>query len=429
MTADRLAANGWIASGLSTGGTASLDAPIRPIDDLAANDLGWLTQHVQPLQAVVDRMAGSASVIETFTTTWQKTATTLDAASEELIRAAGEQTVQWQGNAATGYRRWAAGQATSLGDTAMLATALATTSRTMAEVLAGARRSVGDLLGDLVQRLISAVPRTVVAEGGVTANVLTQATDLIGKYATPIAAIERGVDTTIAQVVPLLLALAPGGTQTRGAATTPDDDMLILAATPDSMLANPGLYGTSPTPSVPAWELIGPDAASRLPQQYSDYYDTAPADLQRQLRETLQTSSRHIASGDLLSDANTEAALRQGPDDTKPTISADGSGVTMAFRHSTTAQASLLRDIIVVDPAATGVNDAKVDLQVAMTKLTSSFVPEHVPRELWVQVPEGTTSESIYGLAQRANLDFRSGINAHFRDPSGQILDVITRMK
>ena len=56
----------------SSGGSMSaLDATIRPIDALSSAGLGWLTPYVQPLQDVVDRMAGMSSVIQTFTDGWQ----------------------------------------------------------------------------------------------------------------------------------------------------------------------------------------------------------------------------------------------------------------------------------------------------------------------------------------------------------------------
>ncbi|MET1074996.1 MAG: hypothetical protein ABWY11_20280 [Umezawaea sp.] len=432
MTANGLTSGGWVVPGLAVGDPASLDTPIRPLDDLAAQDLGWLTQYVRPLQDVADRMTGDASVVETFTTAWAKTATAIDTASERLGSAAGGETAQWQGEAADSYRRGVTDRLTSLGDTAAVAADLAATSKTMAGVLAGARRSVGDLLTDLVGRLTSSVPQAVAAEGGVTANVLTQATDLIGKYATPIAAVERGVDTTIAQVVPLLLALVPGTGQSRGAAPPPsDDDLLILAAAPD---AGPVARPPAPTqprdPTIPTWELLGPDAASHLLEHYSDYYDSMTVDTQAQLRKALQDNTPPLPGALPLSDANTEAALRQGPNGTMPTVGTHDNDVAVAFRNSYVEHAKLLRDVITIDPAGTGVDDPWPDLYTAAEKLRLTPALASAPRELWVQVPAGTTSESLYGLTQRVGATwYYPGIDVHFRDPSGQTLGVVKRMR
>lgn len=72
---EAITGNGWVAGGLGGGeGMGALGASIRPADALAPSGQGWLTEHVKPLQDIVDRMAGNASVIQTFADTWQRAA-------------------------------------------------------------------------------------------------------------------------------------------------------------------------------------------------------------------------------------------------------------------------------------------------------------------------------------------------------------------
>jgi uncharacterized protein YukE len=202
---EAITGNGWIAGGLGTGhGMAALGATIRPADALAAAGFGWLTGSVRPLQDAVDRMAGNPSVIQTFADAWQRVAENLDRTEEDLARSARADTAGWRGSAADGYRGQAAGIGSMLRGTAMLAAGLASATRTMGEVLAGARTTVNDLLTDLVGRLISYTRQAMAAEGGLTPNVMAQATQMVNSYRAPIADVERQVQQTIDNLKPKL---------------------------------------------------------------------------------------------------------------------------------------------------------------------------------------------------------------------------------
>jgi hypothetical protein len=175
----------------SGGGMAALDATIRPIDALSSVGLGWLTSYVQPLQDVVDRMAGKSSVIQTFADGWQRAAAGVEQVQQRLERAVATGVADWTGRASDAYRARATEITTALRGVAALSTATGTAARTMGEAAANARQSAGDLLTDLVRRLISYVSQAMAAEGGVTANVLSQATTMINSYQNPIADIEQ----------------------------------------------------------------------------------------------------------------------------------------------------------------------------------------------------------------------------------------------
>jgi uncharacterized protein YukE len=102
---DTLKGERWVAEGLGAGGgMAVLVASIRPIDRLTAEGLGWLVPHVLPLQAAVDRLAGNASVIRSFTDAWQRASGQVGQVQQELTDSVGAIAAQWQGEAADGYR-------------------------------------------------------------------------------------------------------------------------------------------------------------------------------------------------------------------------------------------------------------------------------------------------------------------------------------
>jgi len=176
-------------------GLAVLDATIRPVDALATAGIGWLTGHVQPLQDVVDRMAGKSTAIQTFSDGWTKAAAGVDQVRQQLEQA----TINaWEGNSAERYQRHAAGVADALHDLATQSANLGETARTTGEAAAEARQQAGDLLTDLVRRLIDYVTRATAAEGGVTADVMSTAASMVDGAREPMAEIEQTLRGTIA---------------------------------------------------------------------------------------------------------------------------------------------------------------------------------------------------------------------------------------
>src|SRR5215472_8494620 len=83
-----ISGNSWVPQGLAAGTSmAALDAHMAPINQLHSANLGWLAGHVQPMQDVLDRMNGKASVIQTFADAWQQVATKVDQIQQQLAHA------------------------------------------------------------------------------------------------------------------------------------------------------------------------------------------------------------------------------------------------------------------------------------------------------------------------------------------------------
>jgi uncharacterized protein YukE len=177
---------------------AALDATIRPVDALNQNGLGWLAPHLQPLQDVVDRMAGRSSAIQTFVDGWQNASTTVEQAQKQLNSSVSGQLADWQGDAGDLYRGRAKEIGDALGEVGVLAKKLSGLATSVGEATASARQSAGDLLTNLVKQVSSYVQQASAAEGGVTANVMSQAVSMVDSYRQPIDDTEQQLRSTIA---------------------------------------------------------------------------------------------------------------------------------------------------------------------------------------------------------------------------------------
>lgn len=424
-----IAGNGWIAAGLTTGhSTATLGATIRPVDDLAAAGLGWLTGLVQPLQDTVDRMAGDSSAIRTYADAWQRTADNLLQTQNDLARSAAADTADWHGSAADRYREHATAVGSALRGTAVLAAGLASATGTAGEVLAGARQNAGDQLTDLVRRLISYASLATAVEGGVTTNVMAQASTMVDSSAGSINALEENVRQSIANVTSLINALAGQPDETTPqVATTRSVEPWQVAALGDPPMPNPVPDAASPT-SVSALQLLAPDqAAATLPSYYSNdhsnFYDNLTPEQQHRLRDEVNAGAKHPPDWVGLSDPNAEAALRQGPPGTHPVVRTHPNLSTIMFKSNDSGVAMLFREVVDTDPAGQG-----SELRDAISNLTRGRTGDpRWPRDVFVQVPDGTTTGQLQDFLGRFGPVPDPTIKVFFRDTSGQPLGVGAR--
>src|SRR5438093_12652706 len=94
----------WVKPSVTGGDLAALTATMRPIDELPRAGLDWLVPYVQPLQDVLDGMAGNAAVIQAFADASQRPAAKVAEVRDQLARRAEAETSDWHGGAADRYR-------------------------------------------------------------------------------------------------------------------------------------------------------------------------------------------------------------------------------------------------------------------------------------------------------------------------------------
>ena len=209
----------WVKPSITGGDLAALAATMQPIKELSGAGLDWLVPYVQPLQDVLDGMAGNAAVIQSFSDAWQRAAAKVSEVRDQLARRAEAETSEWHGGAADRYRARAQELTFALEAAAHVSEATALVARQMGEAIAEARKQVNDLLTDLVRRLISYAKQAVAVEGGVTPNVLAQCTSMIDSYRAPISAIQQRLEQTLDSIEPPQLPVPAGPTAGEQAVT------------------------------------------------------------------------------------------------------------------------------------------------------------------------------------------------------------------
>jgi hypothetical protein len=184
----------WVMGGLNAnGGLTEDDQATKPIQQLEAAGLGWLVDKVRPLQEVHDRMRLNIAAIRNYADAWDRTGEKIKAVADQLAGCVPSDTASWCGVAGDSYRARAAEMVPALQAAATLAAAKSAASIRMGAVTSDARRQVGELLTRLVGELISYVNQATAAQGGLTTEIVSQATQMIDSYAKPIAEIEQNL--------------------------------------------------------------------------------------------------------------------------------------------------------------------------------------------------------------------------------------------
>jgi hypothetical protein len=200
----------WVEAGLGVvgAGLEALGVYMDPVGTLASYGVGWLIEHVQPLQDMLNDLAGTPPVIRAYARTWQNIGEGVERAAGDLETASRDRTVGWRGGAGDAYRARAGEVVDALRGASRVCSGVGAVVTIMGEVVAAVREFVRDLIADAVGRLVVWGLELLVTGGAAAPVVAMQATSLVAKYAAKIADVVRKLLKTISNVAKRLDGLA-----------------------------------------------------------------------------------------------------------------------------------------------------------------------------------------------------------------------------
>ena len=176
----------WIDASVAGLGVAleTVGAVIDPIGTLAAAGVGWLIEHVQPLQDALDMLAGDPDEVEANAMTWDNIANECFAMSEEMSSIITD-VDSWTGSAGDAYRNMAGANADALGCVGGTALSLGTATRGAGALVTMVREFVRDFIAECIGSLISWAAEVAFTAGVGAAWVIPKAvariTEWVGK--------------------------------------------------------------------------------------------------------------------------------------------------------------------------------------------------------------------------------------------------------
>ncbi|SDD85569.1 hypothetical protein [Glycomyces harbinensis] len=147
----------WIDASVAGLGVAleTVGAVLDPIGTLASAGVGWLIEHVEPLQDALDMLAGSPDLVSTHAMTWENVANECFAMSEQLAAFVDADVESWDGEASDAYRDKGDANADVLGCLGGTALSLATATRGAGDLVSMVREFVREFVAECIGSLIA----------------------------------------------------------------------------------------------------------------------------------------------------------------------------------------------------------------------------------------------------------------------------------
>ncbi|MFB9662847.1 hypothetical protein ACFQS3_21955 [Glycomyces mayteni] len=147
----------WIDASVAGLGVAleTVGAVIDPIGTLAAAGVGWLIEHVEPLQEALDMLAGNPTLVEAHAMTWDNVATACFEMSEQLAASVKADLTTWTGEASTAYHAMGDANADVVACVGGTALSLGTATRGAGQLVTMVREFVRDFVAECIGSLIA----------------------------------------------------------------------------------------------------------------------------------------------------------------------------------------------------------------------------------------------------------------------------------
>jgi hypothetical protein len=337
-----IADQSWIEAGLGVAGTGLevLGMVMDPVGSVFAAGVGWLIEHVGPLQEVLDDLAGDPPTIRSYGETWNNVAAELTAIQDDLADAVNSELSGWTGDAADAYREASAGRTEALNGAATVCSGVGLVVTLVGELVAAVREFLRDLIADAVGRLIAWALQVAATLGVGITWVAPQAAAFCAKVAANIADIVRKLLKTLRNVSRRIADLMKSFDDIRGVlqrlarrdGRSPDAADNAPASTSPTASPTTSDSSTSPltttspssTPTAPVSDIDSRAGNSDGPSRGSDE-TTPPDELSQSPSETVSDrTGTSIETSDDAQHAARETVIRN---DGQPIGVEDGPGV------------------------------------------------------------------------------------------------------
>jgi hypothetical protein len=172
-----------------------------PLGSLLQYGVAWIIEHVRPLTAALDWLAGDPAQITGHVRTWRNVAGSLRDEAERLGRAVRLDVADWGGDAGPAYRARAAAQQQAVLGLGRAADTMALATEAAGMLIAAVRLMVRDAIATCVSRLIVYAAEEAGTLGFGTPLVVEQVTTTVAAWAARIAKWLRGLLASLGRLL------------------------------------------------------------------------------------------------------------------------------------------------------------------------------------------------------------------------------------
>ncbi|MCP2320867.1 hypothetical protein APR12_006257 [Nocardia amikacinitolerans] len=203
-TYEAISSGSWVEAGLGIVGVGLEVAAVvvDPFGTLAGFGVGWLIEHVEPLQEALNWVAGDPDQIQAYAKTWSNVSEKINEAAQAHKQSVEQDISEWTGATATAYRARAAETADALAAATKAAEAASQAIEMAGGVVAAVRMVVRDIVAQTVGRLAVWAAEAVFTLGVGIPVVATQAAVYVAKTMNTISKLFRKLASTMSKLTP-----------------------------------------------------------------------------------------------------------------------------------------------------------------------------------------------------------------------------------
>lgn len=157
------------------GGIDALGVLTDPFGALGSLVAGWIIAHLQPVQDLLDQIAGDPNSIYAEAATWHKVAQAISGISTDYVSAARADTAPMDGLMITAYRGYAELQATVMSGIGEICDGVGEGIKLGGTIVAGVRAFIQQLLTDVIGQIIGKVAESLCTLGIAAPHALASA--------------------------------------------------------------------------------------------------------------------------------------------------------------------------------------------------------------------------------------------------------------
>ncbi|MEV0245416.1 DUF6531 domain-containing protein [Nocardia sp. NPDC050712] len=206
---EAISSGSWIDAGLGMVGLAAEAASLAvdPLGTLASYGVGWLIDHVQPLQDALNYVAGDPEQIAAYAKTWENVSAKIAETAQTHKTAVEQDVSDWTGATATAYKTRSAETSDALNAAVQAASAASQAIEMAGMVVSAVRDTVKDLVAQAVGRLAAWAAEALFTLGTAAPLIAAQAAVYVAKTVATITKLFTRLAKTMAKLRPLLAKL------------------------------------------------------------------------------------------------------------------------------------------------------------------------------------------------------------------------------
>lgn len=183
-TVDYAGKEDWVGTGLgvAAAGVDALAILADPFGALLSAGFGWVMEHVSPLKEMLDTLAGSPDVINSYAATWKNVSGAVSAAADHFEQIVTQDSAAWKGPAISAYQLFVENEIKLIRGAGMAADGISTVVTIAGVIVATVRCIVRDLIAEFCAKVTSYLIEEAATLGLATPLVIVQISTAAAKW-------------------------------------------------------------------------------------------------------------------------------------------------------------------------------------------------------------------------------------------------------